>query len=102
MSNLPKVYIYCLGTTGGHYDDYLMVAVAEDGTELGRHVCSHPSFAMGDLHNQRPRHDAYAAKFGHWGDGEFYKVIQLRVGESPPGEVMEAIRRRNEEVAPDA
>lgn len=101
---LPVVYIYCadvyeLPATSPHPFDYRMVAVAEDGTGLGEHICADPSFWRGDLHNQRPRHEAYAAKFGGWGDGRFYRVVEIPVGELPPEPVMEAIRRKSEEAA---
>jgi hypothetical protein len=101
---LPKVYLYCADIfenpgSSVHPFDYLMIAVAEDGEGLGAHTCTDPSFAVGDLHNQRPRHAAYEARFGGWGDGQFYKVIQIPVGELPPEPVMEAIRLKNEEAA---
>lgn len=92
-SALPIVYIFCYGAfLDGRA---LMAAVSEDGEVLGRHTCDHSSFALGDLHNQRARHAAYEAKYGGWGDGQFYKVIQVPVGEEPPAEVMEAIRAKN-------
>lgn len=96
---LPKVYIYCASvwrSPEGRITDYSMVAVAEDGEALGYHVCSHPSFAMGDLHNQRGRHAAYVEKFGGWGP-EYYQVVQVSFGEELPAELMELIRQKNAE-----
>jgi hypothetical protein len=91
---LPKVYIYVAGVLAGG-EDFHMVAVAEDGEGLGSHVCSHPSFAPGDLHDRPRRHAAYVDKFGGWGDGQFYDVVMVPRGESPPEPVMQAIRARN-------
>lgn len=95
---LPKVYIYCAGTfrsPEGRITDYQMVAVSEDAVLLGVHLCSHPTFAMGDLHNQRHRHEAYAAKFGGYGNKEFYEVVQVPFGEEPPAELMALIAEKN-------
>lgn len=98
LPELPKVYIYCTGvwrSPEGRITDYVMVAVAEDAELLGSHVCSHPSFAMGDLHNQRGRHEAYEAKFGGWDDGQYYRVVQVPDGEEPPAELMQLIVEKN-------
>jgi hypothetical protein len=98
LPELPKVYLYCSDvwkSPEGRITDYVMVAVAEDGEHLGSHLCSHPSFAMGDLHNQRARHEAYAAKFGEWGDGTAYRVVQVPFGEEPPAELMALIAEKN-------
>lgn len=95
---LPKVYIYCSGTwksPEGRITDYVMVAVSEDAELLGSHICSHPSFAMGDLHNQRGRHQAYIDRFGGWGNGEYYRVVQVPFGDEPPAELLALIADKN-------
>ena len=99
MSTLPKVYIYCASTWGNPVHDYVMVAVSEDGVGLGSHVCSSPSWARNDLHDLPHRHDAYVKKFGGWGAGEFYDLVEVPPGQAPPDEVMAAIRQRNAEIS---
>lgn len=96
--HLPKVYIYAAGhwpVTG----DVMVFAVTEDGEGLAEHVCSSMAYARRDLHDHGYRHPLYAARFGGWGDGEFYDLVVVPLGGSPPAEVMEAIRRRNEAIA---
>lgn len=98
LPELPKVYIYCAGTwksPEGRITDYQMVAVSDDATLLGVHICSHPTFALGDLHNQRHRHQAYVEKFGGWGNSEHYRVVQVPFGEEPPAELMALIAEKN-------
>lgn len=98
LPELPKVYIYCAGTyrsPEGRIVDYQMVAVSDDASLLGVHICSHPSFAMGDLHNQRYRHEAYVEKYGEWGNGSRYRVVQVPFGEQPPAELMALIAAKN-------
>jgi hypothetical protein len=100
LPELPTVYIYCASTwksPEGRITDYHMVAVSDDAELLGSHICTHPTFAMGDLHNQPGRHAAYAEKYGVWGDGGRYRVVQIPLDEEPPAELMELIRRKNAE-----
>jgi hypothetical protein len=98
LPELPKVYIYCTWKSPeGRNPAYVMVAVTEDAELLGSHICTHPTFAMGDLHNQPGRHAAYVEKYGVWGDGGRYRVVQIPLGEEPPAELMELIRRKNAE-----
>jgi hypothetical protein len=104
LPELPKVYIYCAGvwrSPEGRITDYVMVAVSDDAELLGSHICSHPSFAMGDLHNQHGRHQAYIDKFGGWGDGQYYRAVVVPDGEEPPAELMQLIAEKNAEADAD-
>lgn len=98
LPELPKVYIWCAAQTrcltGGQY---LMQAVAEDGTVIAEHKSDHPTFAMGDLHNQPGRHATYHDRYGGWGDGEFYRLLVVPHGEELPAELMQLIREKNAE-----
>ncbi len=97
LPELPKVYIWCAAQTRCPTGcQYLMQAVAEDGTVIAEHSSDHPSFAVGDLHNQRARHAAYHDRFGGWGP-EFYQLVVVPHGEELPAELMQLIRERNAE-----
>lgn len=71
MADLPKVYCWC--NSGVGTDWQVWVAMAEDGEVITEHVCSHESWARTDLHDRKT--DLYAAKYGGYGDGEFYNLV---------------------------
>ena len=60
----PKIYCFSSVISGEHY------AIAEDGTVLGSHWCSHESFVPGDLGTEdgtrSDRHEIYSK---HYPDG---------------------------------
>lgn len=63
----PKIYCFSNVIGGGEGMAY---AIAEDGTLLGSHWCSHESFVLGDLGveegTRSDRHETYAK---HYPDG---------------------------------
>jgi hypothetical protein len=60
---MKKLYIYGPKTKG----DATYTLVADDGEALASHFCSHPAFAQGDLHDNRPERIAeYAERFGKY------------------------------------
>lgn len=88
LPSKPKVYIFANGRFGT--EDVQMLALADDGEVLAGHICSSPSFARGDLHDRPSRHDAYVRKYGAWGDGDRYELVECT---EPPAEVLERARR---------
>ena len=89
--SLPAVYLFS-NTRGG---DSLAWAIAEDGTVLGAHICSHRGYMRHDLHD---RPDRLAAIQAHYPDG-YRLVVLMGEGEVPPPEVMERNRRQAEQDA---
>jgi hypothetical protein len=86
--DLPVVYLFCAAevTYGAGQTDYRMMAIADDGDVLAEHICSDPSFGPYDLHKRESRHATYAAKFGEWGDGVRYTVVEIPYRQpGPPG-----------------
>lgn len=81
MSDLPKVYLFSNGIVTP-FGDHMGVAIAEDGEVLASHVCSSPRFFQHDLHGAW-RAEVYAKKFGGYGDGEFYQVVQCSANDVP-------------------
>lgn len=73
----PKIYCFSAMKDGG---DGIAYAMAEDGTVLGSHWCSHEGFVPGDLgatEGSRPdRHEGYAK---HYPDG--YAMEFVRSGD---------------------
>ena len=73
----PKVYVFvadrCLS------GDMVGAAMAEDGTVLGRHICSNESWLRHDLHDRPAGRSACEA---HYPDG--YDLVVLPEGEVPP------------------
>jgi hypothetical protein len=86
MSNdtLPKVYIGGADWNG----DVAMWAVAEDGEALAQHICSNRSYGRFDLHDRR--RDVYEAKFGGFGDGVHYQLVEVHTWSDVPQEVRDA------------
>lgn len=85
----PKIYCFSNVRGGG---DGIAYAIAEDGTVLGSHWCSHEIYVPGDLgvtEGSRPdRHKAYAE---HYPDGYEMEFVPARDVLSHPG-LSEAVR----------
>jgi hypothetical protein len=92
VADLPKVYLFSNGIVTP-FGDHMGVAIAEDGEVLASHVCSSPSFFQQDLHGAW-RAEVYVKKFGGYGDGEFYRIVQCA-----PDEVPEEVFKRNAALA---
>jgi hypothetical protein len=83
-SDLPKIYLFSNSRNG----DGVAYAMAEDGTVLGSHWCSHWGYMRHDLHDRSDRKTACEA---HYPDG--YAVVVLATpGSLPPVEVLERNR----------
>ncbi len=76
------------GEYGGY--DYQMIALAADGEVLGQHICSSPQWALHDLHNRAGMHGVYERKFGQWGDGGQYRIVQVEHWDMLPKPVRDA------------
>lgn len=74
----PIVYLFSNSRDG----DGVAYAMAEDGTVLGSHFCSHWGYMRHDLHDRR---DNGAAMREHYPDG--YRLQVMGPGESVPDEV---------------
>jgi hypothetical protein len=70
--NLPVVKLCSMGTLGA---DYVMGAITEDGDVIHTWVCSNPSWARHDLHDRFGAEKFYIEKFGGYGDGVFYQIV---------------------------
>lgn len=79
--SLPVIYLFSNARNG----DGPAYAMAEDGTVLGSHWCSHWGYMRHDLHD---RLDRKAACEAHYPDG-YRLVVLLQPGEMPPPEVLE-------------
>ena len=79
--SLPAVYLFS-NTRSGDGPAYSM---AEDGTVLGSHWCSHRGYMRHDLHDRAER---LAMTRAHYPDG-YRLVVLMGEGEVPPPEVME-------------
>jgi len=81
--NKPKIYSFSNVIGGGEGMAY---AIAEDGTLLDGHWCSHESFVPGDLgveEGTRPdRHEKYAK---HYPDGHEMEFIPSKMVEKHEG-----------------
>lgn len=80
--NKPKIYVFSNVVGGG---DGIAYAMAEDGTILGSHWCSHEGFAWGDLgvtEGSRPdRHVTYAEHYPDGYEMEFVPASNVRAHE---------------------
>jgi len=76
---LPKVYIYPAGRFG---EDWVMIALHEDGEWYLQHICSSPSYGLHDLHGVRRKE--YTEKFGGYGNGEFYDLVVVNTADEIP------------------
>lgn len=88
---LPKVYIYPAGKFG--LDDYFMVALADTGDWALEHVCSDTSWGRHDLHDRKRKF--YEERFGGFGDGEFYDLVQVDSADEIPLPTLVAAGIRN-------
>ena len=87
-AGLPAIYLFSNSRDG----DGVAYAMAEDGTILGGHWCSHWGYMRHDLHD---RPDRKAACEAHYPDG--YRVVVLTTpGAVPPPEVIERNRAQGE------
>jgi len=78
--SLPVIYLFSNARNG----DGVAYAMAEDGTVLGSHVCSHWGYMRHDLHDRKDRRAACEA---HYPDG--YRLVVLSTsGALPPPEVI--------------
>lgn len=79
----PKIFCFSNRIDGGEGPAY---AMAEDGTVLGAHYCSHETFVPGDLGvipGSRPdRHERYAQ---HYPDGYEMEFVPSKNVRSHPG-----------------
>ena len=73
-------------TRGGDGSAY---AIAEDGTVLGQHWCSHRGYMRHDLHDRKDR----LAAIREYG---YRLVVLMGEGEVPPAEVLERNRLQAE------
>lgn len=89
--SLPAVYIFSYTQSG----DGPAYSMAEDGTVLGSHWCSHRGYMRHDLHD---RADRLAAIQAHYPDG-YRLVVLMGEGEVPPAEVLERNRLQAEQDA---
>ena len=90
LSLKPKVYLTSFAFTG--LGDWYVIALADDGEVLAEHICSSPAFFRGDLHDRPFRRDAYVRKYGTWGDGDRYELVECWSSDVP-AEVIERNRR---------
>lgn len=79
-SDKPAIYLFSNSYSG----DGVAYAMAEDGTVLGSHLCSHWAYMRHDLHD---RPDRKAACEAHYPDG--YRLVILGPREVPPTDVLQ-------------
>lgn len=79
--SLPAIYLFSNSRNG----DGVAYSMAEDGTVLGSHFCSHWGYMQNDLHD---RTDSRIACEAHYPDG-YRLVVLMGSGELPPTEVLE-------------
>lgn len=89
MTQKPKIYAFSNAKDGG---DGIAYAMAQDGTVLGSHWCSHECYVEQDLgvtEGSRPdRHETYAE---HYPDGYEMEFVSASDVKSHDG-LMEAFR----------
>lgn len=95
VEELPTIYGFNNGGSPGWYSGVLL---AEDGTALGGHVCSHEGYMLHDLgiiEGARPdRHENFRA---HYPDGYRMDFIPADQVKTHPG--LETAYQRNQEKA---
>lgn len=83
VQDLPVIYGF---NNGGSHEWYNGCLLAEDGTGLGRHVCSHEGFMTGDLGvlaGSRPdRHETFQK---HYPDGYRMDFVSAKDVRTHPG-----------------
>lgn len=77
--SLPAIYLFSNSRDG----DGVAYAMAEDGTVLGSHWCSHWGYMKHDLHDRADRKEACEQ---HYPDG--YRLVVLGPCEVPPDDVL--------------
>src|SRR3954470_9982435 len=77
--------------SNSHDGDGVAYAMAEDGTVLGSHFCSHWGYMKHDLHD---RADRLGRCEKHYPDG--YRLVVLGKSQLPPPEVIERNRQQGE------
>lgn len=87
-NDLPVIYIFSAARDG----DGPAYAMAEDGTVLGSHICSHWGYMRHDLHERGNRRQACEA---HYPQG-YRLVVLTEPGSLPPPEVIERNRAQGE------
>ena len=76
----PKIFCFSTVVGGG---EGVALAMAEDGTVLGSHFCSHESFVPGDLAVVRDgwmksRHDDYGKHYPDGYEMEFVRAADVK------------------------
>lgn len=98
LAQLPIIYGF---NNGGSPEWYHAVLIAEDGTGLGGHVCSHEGYMehdLGILEGTRPdRHETFQK---HYPDG--YKMVFISHPDVEGCEGLQKAFRLNEEKAKEA
>lgn len=93
LNKLPVIYGF---NNGGSRDWWSGVLLAEDGTALGGHVCSHEGYMrydLGILEGSRPdRHESFQK---HYPDGYRMEFVSLEDVATHPG--IEAAYKKNQE-----
>jgi hypothetical protein len=85
-TDAPAIYLFSNARDG----DGLAYSMAEDGTVLGTHLCSHWGYMRHDLHDRKDRREACEA---HYPEG--YRIVVLvEPGSLPPPEVLERNRQQ--------
>lgn len=91
--NKPKIYCFS-NVIGGH--EGMAYAIAEDGTVLGSHWCSHEGYVPGDLgveEGTRPdMHENYAK---HYPDGYEMEFVPSKMVKKHEG-LAQAVKLYNE------
>lgn len=83
QSNPVDVYIFCSMDGGPGYMTFHLMDPS--GEVHGSHICSHISFALGDLYMHRPERQKFLSEKYPQG----YQVWVLPVGCFPPKSVMD-------------
>lgn len=78
--SLPAIYLFSNARNG----DGAAYAMAEDGTVLGQHWCSHWGYMKHDLHDRKDRREACEA---HYPNG-YRLVVLTEPGSLPPADVL--------------
>jgi hypothetical protein len=81
--DMPAIYLFSNARDG----DGIAYAMAEDGTVLGTHWCSHWGYMRHDLHD---RSDRKSKCEEHYPDG--YRLVVLGPDQAPPQEVIDRSR----------
>jgi len=88
-ASLPAVYLFSTADSGAG----MAYSIAEDGTVLGEHFCSHRGYMRHDLHDRPDRLETIRA---YYPDG-YRLVVLMDEGQLPPPEVMERNRLQAEQ-----